>query len=258
MERTVASIDASFGDRDDFNGLAPPLEVAESNVPVLRESWVSRPGATLESLADNDILLRGNAAEISHSFQTKEFKPAWFARNNHLQTIAGVFSRQDSAYFPPTTTGKKQSIKKFRWDERERIETSDGDFFDVDWKFSDSDERVGEPSTEVPLVLICHGLQSNSDSPLAKDMAMAFNNVGMDAACINFRGCSGELNRNTLGYHLSFTDDLTHMVELVAAKRPGAPIYLSGFSLEANVVTKFLTDMGTEATKYNICGAAVG
>ena len=204
--------------------------------------------------AINIPLLRRNAAEISHSFVTKEFNPAWFAKNNHLQTITGVFSREDSAYFPPTGN---QILKKFEWDDRERVETHDGDFFFVDWKFCASDDRVGRPSTEAPVVLICHGLQSNSDSLLVKDMAIAFNNVGMDTACINFRGCIGEMNKNPLGYHLSFTDDLKFMVERVAGRRPGAPIYLSGFSLGANVVTKYLSDMGTDVLNYNICGAAV-
>ena len=119
--------------------------------------------------AINIPLLRRNAAEISHSFVTKESNPAWFAKNNHLQTITGVFSREDSAYFPPTGN---QILKKFEWDDRERVETHDGDFFFVDWKFCASDDRVGRPSTEAPVVLICHGLQSNSDSLLVKDMAI--------------------------------------------------------------------------------------
>lgn len=33
-----------------------------------------------------------------------------------------------------------------------------------------------------------------------------------DVAALNFRGCSGELGKYPLGYHLGFTDDLLHVV----------------------------------------------
>lgn len=33
-----------------------------------------------------------------------------------------------------------------------------------------------------------------------------------DVAALNFRGCSGELSRFPVGYHLGFTDDLLHVV----------------------------------------------
>jgi predicted alpha/beta-fold hydrolase len=194
-----------------------------------------------------DRRIRQISAAISHSFQAREFKPPFFARNGHVQTILSFVARNKN----PALTG-------FQWDERKRMTTPDGDFFHVDWKFSDSDASIGRPSRDVPLVLLCHGLQSSSNSPLAKDMARAFNNVGMDVAGINFRGCSGEINNGPFGYHLSFTDDLKLMVEHIAATRPGTNIYLSGFSLGANVVTMLLAEMGTQALlKHNICGAAV-
>lgn len=187
------------------------------------------------------------SALIAHSFETKEFSPPFWTRNGNVQTIASFLARENN----PTLT-------EFKWDERQRMETPDGDFFVVDWKYSDLDENVGRPSSEVPLVLLCHGLESNSDSYLAKDMARAFINVGMDVACINFRGCSDEINRGPVGYHLGFTDDLKFMVEHVMESRRGSRLYLSGFSLGANVVTKLLAEWGTDAfSKYNIRGAAV-
>lgn len=209
--------------------------------------------------------IQRRAAEISHSFYAKDFRPAWFAKNPHLQTITGTLARQESMYFP--TTGNL-ILSKFQWDHRERIETPDGDFFDVDWKFATQPvedatvlSKEGtyflEPHSRTPLVLICHGLQSNTQSPLTKDMAISFNNVGMDVVAINFRGCSGEPNHTPMGYHLSYTDDLELMVQRISRQYPGRSIYLSGFSLGANVVTKFLADIGSKAViDYNICGAA--
>jgi predicted alpha/beta-fold hydrolase len=228
---------------------------------------------------ENSIVERDRAAKVSHSFSPRSFDPAWFARNPHFQTIMGVIQRQESMYANSvwdlllssvlssskrsqrSTNAANTTLSSFEWDERQRMQTPDGDFFDVDWKYSHShsDDRIGRPSAEElrPLVLICHGLQSNSQSPLAKDMATAYNDIGMDAACINFRGCGGEINRTPFGYHLSFTDDLQIMVEHIKTQFPNKPIYLSGFSLGANVVTKFLSDLGNDAKRYNIHGAAV-
>jgi predicted alpha/beta-fold hydrolase len=220
----------------------------------ITESQNNEVALLVDDEQDELVLLRQQAANIAHSFQTKEFQPAWFAKNPHFQTLTGVFARQESMYLPALGN---LAISRFQWDERRRMETPDGDFFDVDWKYAKKADDEREASSETPLVLICHGLQSNSESPLVKDMVNAFNNIGMDAACLNFRGCSGEVNRTPLGYHLSFTDDLKHMVEHIATTRPGTSIYLSGFSLGANVVTKYLADLGEDAVKLNIRGAAV-
>lgn len=39
-----------------------------------------------------------------------------------------------------------------------------------------------------------------------------FHQYRFDVAALNFRGCSGELSRYPIGYHLGFTDDLLHVV----------------------------------------------
>ena len=68
----------------------------------------------------------------------------------------------------------------------------------------------------------------------------------------NFRGCSGKLNTNVRQYHLGFTEDLKYFLDTLkernqeegAAKKP---MYLSGFSLGANVVVKLLGELGLAA-----------
>ena len=76
-------------------------------------------------------------------------------------------------------------------------------------------------------------------------------------ADINFRGCSGELNRTPGGYHLSFTDDLEYFLSSKKSKLEG-PIFLSGFSLGACVIVNFLAEAEQSVFgKYNVVGAAV-
>jgi hypothetical protein len=260
------------------------------------------------------------ASKVAHSFKTSDYKPSWFATNPHFQTIVSVLYRKETMYTPdfsflrnllPTKTAppsatigvqseqSKRStgcsrtkivpLDEFQWDRRQRILTDDCDYYDIDWKYADTDQRrrgllllldgddlenekvpVKTPpqqqsveyENDRPVVIICHGLESCSDSPLAKDMAMSYNNINMDAICINFRGCSGECNLTPRAYHLGFTDDLFHLIRTIQGGQqklqlPQRRIYLSGFSLGAGVVTKLLTELGDDASRYNICGAAV-
>jgi len=107
-------------------------------------------------------------------------------------------------------------------------------------------------------VVLCHGLESNSHSNLSRDMALSYYNKGLNVACLNFRGCSDEPNLQLGGYHLGFTDDLLLFLEhLNSRNTQQQPVYLSGFSLGANVILKALGDeMKLQAvTKYNIQGA---
>eukprot|EP00977_Amphora_coffeiformis_P003644 scaffold710_cov171-Amphora_coffeaeformis.AAC.13 len=144
----------------------------------------------------------------------------------------------------------------FRWDKRERVETPDFDFFHIDYKTCSKTKT--EPLDTRPIVLICHGLQASSESPIAQEMAMAFNNIQFDAQCMNFRGCSGESNLSPRSYHVGFTDDLLYQISRINKSEPSRRIYLAGFSLGAGVVTKILAELGEDAsTKHNICGAAV-
>jgi len=150
------------------------------------------------------------------------------------------------------------------WDERQRITTPcEQDFFTVDVKYAGERKTKYQSVESKGIVVLIHGLESNSNSSLSTDMANAYVEDGFDAVCINFRGCCGTPNDTLGGYHLGFTDDVRHFLKLMSElwerddfdKRP---IYLSGFSLGANVVVKCLGELGdTAMTLYNVHGAAV-
>lgn len=131
------------------------------------------------------------------------------------------------------------------------METPDGDFFDVDTARTLHKKRG--------LVIMTHGLEASSASGLSVDMARSFLSRGFDVACVNFRGCGGEPNRLLAGYHLGFTEDLTFYLEKLRERgvTEEFPVYISGFSLGANVALKFLGELGVRAKDFNIRGAAV-
>src|SRR5690606_3644578 len=111
---------------------------------------------------------------------------------------------------------------------RERIETPDGDFLDLDW-FRSGSKR---------LVIVSHGLEGNSTRPYMLGMAREFGRNGFDVLTWNFRGCSEEMNRKVIFYHSGATYDLDTVVQ--KAQINYEEIYLLGFSLGGNLTLKYL------------------
>lgn len=152
-----------------------------------------------------------------------DFKPAWWLRNRHLQTLAAntAFRRRSNARVV-----------------RERVDLPDGDFVDVDWT------RGGGAGQ--PLVLVLHGLEGSIDSRYAGAIMAALERVGWRAALMHFRGCSGTLNRLPRSYHAGDTADLRFVLEELNRRDPAAPIAAVGYSIGANVLLKYLGEEASE------------
>lgn len=155
--------------------------------------------------------------------QPRSYGAPHFLRNPHLQMIAANQVRRvvGVAY------------------ERERLETPDGDFLDVDWSC------VGRPRAAV----ICHGLEGHSRRPYVLGMARALNRAGWDVCAVNYRGCSGEPNRKPFFYHSGMTEDLETVVRHVTGSAGYAVVALVGFSLGGNLVLKYLGERGRDLPK---------
>jgi uncharacterized protein len=123
--------------------------------------------------------------------------------------------------------------------ERERIETADADFIDVDWSRPGS-----KPSGRVAIVL--HGLEGDSKRSYMLGMTRALNRRGWDVCAMNMRGCSGESNRRIYAYHSGKTDDLDTVVRHVVDHHRYENIALVGFSLGGNQVLKYLGESGAD------------
>lgn len=118
--------------------------------------------------------------------------------------------------------------------ERERVETPDEDFLDVDWA------RVGGDQ----LVIVLHGLEGNADRPYVRGIVKVMNQQGWDGLGINFRGCSGTNNRKARSYHSGDTADLDWIIQKVLKLDRYREIALVGFSLGGNVVLKYVGERG--------------
>jgi len=125
---------------------------------------------------------------------------------------------------------------------RERWELPDGDFLDVD-RYVPA-RPPGAPRRDPPVLVVCHGLEGSSRAPYVRGLVAVGLARGLAALALNFRSCSGEANRLPRFYHSGETGDLAHVVERLAAERPGRPILIAGFSLGGNVVVKYVGERG--------------
>ena len=145
--------------------------------------------------------------------------PPWWQFNGHIQTILPALLRK--VHLDPPR--------------RERIDTPDGDFLDLDWYAQGAEH----------LVIISHGLEGDSYRPYVLGMAGIMSEAGYDCLAWNYRGCSGEMNRKQRFYHSGATDDLHAVVQHAAPKY--AAVTLIGFSLGGNLTLKYLGEQGDKA-----------
>jgi predicted alpha/beta-fold hydrolase len=124
-------------------------------------------------------------------------------------------------------------VRKIKLEQsRERIETRDDDFLDLDWS------HARDKSDEVMILL--HGMEGHGQRPYVTGTAKLFNENGMDAVCVNFRGCSGEDNRFYKSYHSGATNDLEDVIQHCIQNKNYTKIYIKGISLGGNIILKYL------------------
>ena len=115
---------------------------------------------------------------------------------------------------------------------RERITLRDADFIDLDWSYS--------PTPSKSVIILFHGLEGHGQRPYITGPALHFNANNIDAICVNFRCCSGELNRYYKVYHSGKTDDLEDIIKHVVSLNKYDSIFLKGISLGGNILLKYL------------------
>jgi predicted alpha/beta-fold hydrolase len=144
----------------------------------------------------------------------------------HWQTIRG-------SLFPPPAV----DFQRERWD------TPDGDFIDVDFA---GDARAPR------MMVLFHGLEGCSDSHYARLLARALPEAGWRVAIPHWRGCSGEANRLPRAYHSGDTAE----VDWILRRFRGPPDAI-GISLGGNALLKWLGERGSEAIPLVRRAAAV-
>jgi predicted alpha/beta-fold hydrolase len=146
------------------------------------------------------------------------YEAPWWLPGGHLQTIV-------AALLP---------APRIAW-KRERWETPDGDFIDLDW-------AGGVENPGGPLIALFHGLEGSSSSPYARAIASQALAAGWRCVVPHFRGCSGELNRLPRAYHSGDSEEIAWVLGLLSRKNE--KLFSCGISLGGNALLKYLGEQG--------------
>ena len=146
--------------------------------------------------------------------------PPAYLFNGHLETIVPSLRRH--------VTGVSY------W--REKIDTPDGDFLNLDWS------KVGSKK----LLIISHGLEGDSMRHYALGLVKIFNRAGIDVLVWNNRTCGGEINLRPILYHHGASYDLDTVVQHVLGKKSYGEIFLAGISMGGAQTLKYLGEKGMD------------
>lgn len=153
-----------------------------------------------------------------------DFKPAWWLRNSHAQTLFATLTRRIKA---PV-------------DRVERFELPDGDFIDLAW-------AENGLSPDAPLVILLHGLGGGVNSRYVPGLLREFNQCGWRGVLMHFRGASHEPNRLLRAYHSGDTADVDYLLNALNAREPHVKKAIVGVSLGGNVLLKWLGEKGPQS-----------
>ena len=131
---------------------------------------------------------------------------------------------------------------------RERWDTPDGDFADVDF--------IDGP-VDAPSVHLFHGLEGSSRSHYARVLMHAVRARGWRGSVLNFRGCSGEANRLPRAYHSGDSGEVDWVMRRMKERLGAAPLYAAGVSLGGNALLKWLGEAGDEAKHFVNAASAI-
>jgi uncharacterized protein len=150
---------------------------------------------------------------------SEPFRAAWGAAGPQAQTLLAHLLRRPR---PPSLR-------------RQRVDTDDGDFLDLDW--------LDAPPT-VPHVLVLHGLEGTPGSGYVRATLNEIARRGWGAVAMAWRSCGGESNRVLRTYCSGETEDPRFVCGRIREAGVRGPLFAIGFSLGGNALLKLLAETG--------------
>lgn len=185
----------------------------------------------------------------------------WWLPGGQAQTIC-------SALWARTHTQPEPLWRRERW------ETPDQDFIDVDW-LADSNSRASPPAGDDRssgpndhrvsraseqshvLCVLFHGLEGSSSSHYAKAWADQARRWGWRLAVPHFRGCSGETNLAPRAYHSGDFEEVDWILRRMRTLHAGRLLAV-GVSLGGNALMRWAQEAGEQACRAVDAVASVG
>lgn len=164
---------------------------------------------------------------------TSPFRPAWWLRGPHGQTIWGSVTRRR----------RRVSLR------RETLTTPDDD----DLVLDHMDVAGAHDGFRF---LLLHGLEGSSFSVYMQGLMAAIAQLGFAATAVNFRSCARDPkrifrslpNRRPRFYHSGETSDLDFVIRTLRTRHPHVQLLGCGISLGGNVLLKWLGEHPGDAS----------
>ena len=167
------------------------------------------------------------------------YKAPWWLPGGHLQTIwSALYARKRHA--------PQQVLLRERWN------TPDGDFIDVDW------QQASHPAR--PLMVMFHGLEGSSLSHYAQACADWAVEQDVQWVMPHFRGCGGELNRKPRAYHSGDHAEIDWILRRLRDQHRtagGTVLVALGVSLGGNALMRWAGEHGESARQQADALAAI-
>ncbi|KAJ7582736.1 Alpha/Beta hydrolase protein [Mycena floridula] len=171
----------------------------------------------------------------------KPFIPPWWLANGHFQTlysVLGDFSKTDRM-----------------WYNRTYLRLRDGGTLGLDFAPVDASKLADD----VPIIVIQHGLTGGSYEAYIRAVLVPActpvesGGLGYRAVVVNYRGCAGVPITSQQLYSAGATDDYRQAIMYIASLFPKAPLLGLGFSLGANVMTRYIAEDGRQSRLNSGC-----
>lgn len=162
-------------------------------------------------------------------FINDQLQPNLFFRNKHFNTLYRYIRNKELISFT-----------------RERMQTSDADFIDLDISSVQSKK----------VIIAIHGLEGSSKSSYIQSLTYKANQQDYDVVAMNLRGCSGEPNLLASSYHSGKTSDVLEVIQFVEQKNSYDEMHLIGYSLGGNLTLKLVGEL--ENNYPSILKSAIG
>lgn len=146
--------------------------------------------------------------------ESKYKGPPFYYFNKHIETII------------PSLTRKIKGVEYTR----EKIDTPDNDFLNIDWIRNDHKR----------LLVVSHGLEGGSDRHYVMALAKLFSQNNWDIVAWNNRTCNGEINRTKALYHHAASYDLRAVIDYALSEDRYEEVCLVGISMGGGQTLRFL------------------
>jgi len=133
---------------------------------------------------------------------------------------------------------------------RQKLSHPDGGTMSLDW----FPEKASKPT--VPIVFILPGFEGGSNSAYIRHFVRALNSKGYISVVFNFRGYADQELTSPKYHDLGSLEDMNFAVNILTKEAPNVPLIAIGYSMGANLLVKYLAEVGSDVPFIGAISAA--